>query len=174
MTDPLDILRAAKLPETTVPVCVRGDLAAEVEALDKQLASLNGQADRLVGNPEARQLAEKIEALRAEMVDSTISLRLRAMPHRDYAKLAGAHKPRKDEEVDRLLGVNMETFPAALIRASIVDPELDDDTWNGLVDALTFEQWDTLTTAAWNLNRREVTVPFSATASRILQTSGEK
>lgn len=175
MTNPLDIIRSAKLPEATVPVCVRGDLAAEVERLDKQLTDLNSNTDgRLVGNAQARELAERIEALRAEMADSTVALRLRAMPHREWAKLAAAHKPREGEDVDQALGINMETFPAALIRASIVDPELDHDTWDTLADTLTFEQWDTLTTAAWNLNRREVSVPFSATASRILQTSDAK
>jgi hypothetical protein len=174
VTNPLDILRSARLPETTVPVCVRGDLAAEVEALDKRLAGLNGQADRLVGNPEARQFAEQIEALRAEMVDSTVVLRLRALSHRDYAKLEAAHKPRTGEDGDQRTGFNMETFPEALIRACVVDPELDDDTWDTLVDALTFQQWDNLFTEAYMLNRREVSVPFSVTASRILQPSGEK
>jgi hypothetical protein len=174
VTNALDILRSAKLPETTVPVCVRGDLVAQVEALDKRLAGLTGQADRLVGNPEARELAEQIEDLRQEMSDSTVDLRLRALSHRDYAKLEAAHKPRKGEDADQRTGFNLETFPAALIQASIVEPELDEDTFEGLANALTFQQWDTLFSEAYYLNRREVAVPFSATASRILQPSGEK
>lgn len=174
MTVPLDILRTAKLPETTVPVCVRGDLVAEVETLNNRLAGLNSQADRLIGNPEAREIAEKIEALRAEMAEATVDLRLRALSHRAYAKLEAAHKPRANEDDDKRTGFNLETFPEALIRASIVDPELDEDTFDGLADALTFQQWDNLFTVAYMLNRREISVPFSATASRILQPSGEK
>ena len=174
MTNPLDILRSAKLPETTVPVCVRGDLAAEVETLDKRLTALNGQSDRLVGNPEAREFAEQIEDLRQEMTDSTVVLRLRALPHRDYAKLEAAHKPRDGEDGDKRTGFNLETFPAALIRASIIDPDLDEDTFEGLAAVLTFQQWDNLFTEAYMLNRREVAIPFSASASRILQPSGEK
>jgi predicted acetyltransferase len=57
----------------------RGDLAAEVEELNRRLAELKERpTDRLVGNPEARRIAERIKALRVEMVEATVEFRLRA------------------------------------------------------------------------------------------------
>lgn len=173
--DPLEIIRQARLPESVVPVCVRGDLAAEVEELNRRLAELKERpTDRLVGNPEARRIAEQIEALRAEMAEATVKFRLRALPHREYAKLEAQHPPRKDDDRDTTVGFNLETFPEPLIRACLVEPQLDDDAWQHLIDSLTFHQWDALFTAALMLNRREVSIPFSLAASRILRDSGER
>lgn len=177
MADAVELIRAAKLPERSVPLCLRGDLAAEHEVLDARLAEIRrNPAKSLAGNPEELPLAQEIKALEALMADSTVVFRLRALPRRQWAGLVAKHPPRRDEG-GRILdsdatGVNVDEFMAEAIRLCVVDPVLGDDDWTMLVDeSLTDAQYAQLTEAAWGLNRREVDVPFSLAASRILRAS---
>ena len=175
MKDVKALIQDARLPETTVEVCLQADLQAEFESLQRQLEEARRRpTDSLAGNG-SRDIAERIEALRCQMADSIIEFRIRAMPRKQWRDLVAAHQPRKDgddvHEQDRFLGVNTETFFDALIRASVVDPELDDDDWTLLLEEkLTDRQFDAIADAAWGLNRRDVDVPFSPAASKILNS----
>jgi hypothetical protein len=63
----------------------------------------------------------------------------------------------------------------ALIRASVFEPELDDEDWEALIGPegiLTDRQFGTLSDAAWFLNRGEVNVPFSHAASLARRSTG--
>ena len=71
-----------------------------------------------------------------------------------------------------LIGVNADTFYEAIIRACVVDPQMSDEQWHALCAALTDRQFDELAQAAWDLNRREVDIPFSRAASRTRWASG--
>ncbi|MEU4782841.1 hypothetical protein [Micromonospora sp. NPDC023633] len=176
-TDFTTLLAAAKLPERTVPICLRGDLVAEFEDLERQLEDeLRTPAVSLEGDGSGA-IADRMEALRAEMQAHTYPFRLRAMARPAWRAFVAAHPPRKDDagevdERDRIIGVNIETFYPALVRASVVDPQLDDAQWARLLDeVLTDRQFDELANAAWGLNRREVDVPFSPAASRMTRGS---
>ncbi|MFG3710127.1 hypothetical protein [Micromonospora sp. NPDC047730] len=173
------LIRGAKLPETTVSVCLAADLVAQFEQRERELVNARRAAgSSLAGSSKARELAEQIEALRQEMAESTVDFRLRAMPRPEWRAFVAAHPPRKVEggkvhEDDAHLGVNAETFFDALVQKSTVSPELDAEDWRLLLDEkLTDRQFDELSNAAWALNRREVDVPFSHAASRILRSSG--
>jgi hypothetical protein len=166
------LLAAAKLPETTVRVCLRGDLIAEWEELDRQLTELRNRATAtLAGDPAEAVLAGRIRDLEAEMEGSTISVRLRAMERRPFRRLAEEHPARKDHQGDQALGYNQDTYFDALIAACLVEPDLDADRLAVFLDKLTDRQFSSLADAAWALNRRDISVPFSHTASRITQTS---
>lgn len=203
MADVKTIIAGASLPTRSVPLCLHGGLTAEHERLEQQLAEAQEAAtdDRLVGKSQARQIAEQIQALRQEMLDSTVTFELRGLPRHRFRALVDAHPPRRDADgkvVDEdLPGVNAETFYEALIRASVVAPALDDEDWANLLgvhvehegpcrldnpdvdnpncpcreEVLTSRQFDQLSRVAWNLNRHEVSVPFSHAASRVLSTS---
>lgn len=168
------LLAAAKLPETTVPLCLRGDLQAEWETLDRQLAASRERGDRrLTGSADEQALARQIRDLEDEMQASTVTVRLRAVERTPWRKLMEAHPPRKDVDADKLLGVNQATFYDALIAACLVDEPLR-ERFAAFADKLTDAQYDRLVTAAWNLNRRDVSVPFSRNASRTTRDDGEK
>ncbi len=180
-----DKIKSARLPERTVPVCLDGALVAEIQAADRELKRLTEQptADSLEGGGELRAVAERVEQLRQQMTESTVEFRLRAMPRRQWKAFIAQHAPRKDEESgeihprDRNIGVNTATIYPALVRASVISPELDDEDWLALLGdedtdgALTDRQFDELANAAWLLNRDTVDVPFSLAASRILRSS---
>jgi hypothetical protein len=173
------LLDGAKLPEKTVPVCLRGDLAAEFEELDRQLTEAQRkQSDSLDGSGVGA-LLDRMEALQAEMREHTYLFRLRAMPKPKFRALIAAHPPRRGDDGelvdgDRLMGVDTETFWDALIRACLIDPVLDDEKWRRTEAALTDKQYEQLSDAAWGLNRGEVDIPFSLAASRINRVSADE
>jgi hypothetical protein len=170
------LLADAKLPEKTVPTCLRGDLVAAHEAAETELdAASRATGDSLAGNG-AGAIAERIEALETQMRDSTYPFRFRALPKPRWRALCGEHPPRRGDDgevvdTDRI-GVNAETFYDAIIRACLVDPQLTDDEWAQLQNALTDRQYDELAEAAWGVNRREVDIPFSLAASRMRRGTG--
>lgn len=173
------LIRGAKLPERVVSVCLAADKVAEFEQLDAELAQARREAGAsLAGSSRAHELAEQIESLREEMTEATVDFRLRAMPRPMWRAFVAEHPPRKGadghvDERDKFVGVNTDTFFPALIRRSTVSPDLGDEDWRILLEEkLTDRQFDELSDAAWSLNRREVDVPFSPAASRILRSSG--
>lgn len=161
-----NLLSAARLPESTVTVCLRGDLQAEWERLNAKLAELRSAPGRkLTDNAEASAVASRIREIEGQMRESTLELTLRALPRRDWLRLIRDHPPRKGDEGDKSLGLNTETFFDELIPRSIVNPTLNEDQVSRLMDALSSAQYDKLLETAWNLNRRDVDVPFSPLAS---------
>lgn len=167
-------LAKASLPETTVRLCLNGAVRAEYDQLEDELASMtrDGTA-RLGGNPRAAEVARRMNALRDVMADSEVDVRLRATKVSAWMKLLADHAPRKDDEGDAAVGFNQATFFVDLVRASIVDPELDGDDFDALIDALNSRQFDEVSNASWALNRGEVRVPFSALAFETLRNLGE-
>lgn len=172
--DVTTILAGAKRAERTVELCLRGDLVAEVEDLERQLRDSSTAAERLTGNVEGRKVAQRIEALREQMLDHTIVIRLRAMSRREFQQFIVDHGPRDGNADDQAAGINTETYFDDLIKACTVEPVLTDEQWDGLFDAVNTRQWNDLRTAASNLNTERVSIPFSAAASLMLPRSGEK
>lgn len=174
MTDIDALLAAARLPESVVPLCLRGDLAAEVEELERQLATQEA-APRIsiASGGGARATAERIAELQREMEQFTVPFRLRAMARHEWTRFMLEHPPRPGDEMDARNGLNRETFFPALVRRSLVDPQLTEAQWEQLDAVITDQQFDNLASAAWGLNRRDVSVPFSPTASRILRSAPE-
>ena len=172
------MMAEARLPERTVQICLRGDLVADHEAAERELERAEKAAiTSLAGNGTA-EIADRIQALEEQMREHTYAFRLRAMPKPKFRAIVAAHPSRRDDEgrvidADRL-GVNSETFFDALILTCLVDPELTAEEFGELADVLTENQYDHLSTAAWNLNKDEVDIPFSLAASRTRRNSASE
>ncbi|HEX2551629.1 MAG TPA: hypothetical protein VHK64_08550 [Nocardioidaceae bacterium] len=166
------MLAGAKLPEHVEPTCLRGNLKAEHERLEAELERLEEDAvDSLAGNGGA-ELADQIRALEAEMRENTYPIRLRAMSRPAFRAFLAEFPPRLDDEgkankLDDTFGFDIDSGAEALLRRSIVDPELDDADFAALTATLTENQFDTLFMAAIRLNRGDVDVPKSRAASRL-------
>lgn len=169
------ILASARMPEKTIPLCMRGDLQAEWEKLDAELnAEKPQETATLAGPPPNIELAQRIEALQEEMRESLIVLRLRAMSRDPWFALTAAHPPRPDIISDRMQGFNGSTIWDDLIAETLIEPQLDRERVTLLLNKITPGQLDRLAQEAWDLNRRDVvSVPFSLTASLITRNSGE-
>lgn len=183
MSDADALLMGGRPAEDTHEVCTRGDLAAEYATLDGRLRDrIAAQAidPRAAGDPEAQQIIDRMDALRAEMQAATVTFRLRALARKRWADLREQHQPRQESDGsvhadDAQAGVNNETFFPALIRASVVEPTLQDDTWDALLDPdgelLNDAQFQALANKCWNLNERDVRVPFSPAALLMMRRS---
>lgn len=171
-----DRLAAAKLPERTVDICLRGDLQAEWEDLHRQLADAEAAAakdKRLNSSGSVRDIAQQITTVQDQMRAETIVFRMRGMGRKAWDKLMKAHPPRKDHDDDTQLGYNADTFMVALIRECTYSPDdLDDELWAELLDEkLTEWQFAQLQNTALALNVRKVDVPNSHAASRLTRVS---
>lgn len=167
-----DLLKGAKLPEDSHPVCMRADLVAEFETAERALEAerKKPKADSLAAGGEAARLVGRIAELQQEMTEATYTFRLRALPKSKWRALVAEYPPRRDDRgepvaEDAQLGIEREAFLDALLRVSVVDPELTEEQWAELTEVLTDRQYSDLCDAAWFLNRGEVSVPFSRAAS---------
>ncbi|OLT24420.1 hypothetical protein BJF79_13845 [Actinomadura sp. CNU-125] len=177
MADFEKLLAGAKLPETGVPICLRGDLAVEFERLETDLAEAREAEERddsLAAGGQAREIAEQIEDLRQTMQDHTHTFRLRALPRKKWRDLLEEHPPREDNAADTQFGVNNATFPTVLIAASCLDPVMTEQQVDQLFEVLTEGQMLELYGAALALNRGSVNVPKSGLASAILARPAPK
>lgn len=180
------MLAGAKLPERTVEICLRGDLVAEHEDAERALEQAEkNPTDSLAGNGSAA-IIERIETLEEQMRESTQTFTLRALPHRRSAaddrpthnELKKAHPPRRDSggkiiEDDEGYGYSVDTFNEALVRLSVVDPELDAADWENLLAVISEGQFSVLAMACLLLNRGDIDVPFSRAASRAKRATAE-
>lgn len=203
MTTLKEQIRAARRPERSYDLCLRGDLQAEWERLDRRLADLSRVGMPSLEGDERTEVARRMEELRAEMEGAQITLTVRALRPDEFRDLEAQHparkagkppkKPADDADEDALAayeeaaaayerqaaraetdlaagGVNVDTFYLALVKACVVE-DLDEDDWTALYDAMTDRQFNELAGNAFAVNRGEVAVPFSPTASRLTRGS---
>lgn len=172
------LIDSAQLAERTLALCLRGDLQARFEELDRarEVADETRGGSLASGTP-AREIAEQMEALRVQMRAATITVVLRALPRKKWVALCEQHPPRRDEDgnllvEDRATGVNNDTFWEPAIRACWVSPVLKPAQMKRLLDeVLSNRQYDLLASTVFAVNNGDVDIPFSPAASRSLQTS---
>lgn len=177
MTSAIDLILEAKLREEVVSICLHSDLNEQWTQADRELREAQAiTGASLEPSEELRTLAQRVVDIEDQMAKKTIRFRLRALPSAKFRALAEQHPPRRDDEGnanprDLRMGFNAETYFPALLRASVVDPELPDDVWATFLEKITDRQWEQLTTAAFAVNREDVDVPFSLAASRLIPRS---
>lgn len=98
-------------PERTYPICVAGRLVAEMSALDRALEEAfeaESAKPRTMGEKsQAKKIAEQADALREQMAEHTVDVRLRASDNGSWRRWCQAHPAREDEERDKLFGVGI-------------------------------------------------------------------
>ncbi|GGM27175.1 hypothetical protein GCM10011608_09950 [Micromonospora sonchi] len=177
------LLDEASPRETVVPLCLNGKLRAEYEAVKARIEERAAHADdgddlpegddRLATRkrePEPDPEQSLLDDLEEKMRAHTVPFKLRALGRQEWADLFSQHKPRREGQTGKLdprdsMNVNSTTFFPALVRASVVEPEMSPERWAKLDKVLSDAQFDKLATAAWLLNRVEEDVPFSLSGS---------
>lgn len=165
------LLDQAAQPEQSLTLCLRGDLRAEWEALERQFGEVRKRPRESLADDGGASIAAEMKQLEEQMRSSIVAIRLRALPRREWKKLIEAHPPKTD--TDKKIGLDQASFYDALIAKCLISPELSSEQLTKMLDVITSGQYDELAEAAWALNRRDVQVPFSPTASRITQNSDE-
>jgi len=166
-----DLIAEQKRPEWIVPICLRGDISSEIVRLDSELVEIkqNTLDDRLIGNPEAVEIAGRIEALRKEADDSTIEVKLRGLPRKEWSKLVEKHPAEAGSNRDFGWSIFNDAVPAC-----IVEPEMDAETLEKFLEGLTEGQWDLLVGGVHRVCAEDGRVPFSALASTALPSSAQR
>jgi hypothetical protein len=179
-----ELLAQARPAERTLRLCLRGDLVAEFEELERGLGKAKDRKDDSLAGSGAPAIAAQMEELRGEMEEYSVTFRLRTLPRRAYQKLLAEHPPRRDpsqpdrilpadSQIDNQSDANAETFWFGLTRACVVEPVMDDGQWSRLVDeVLSDRQFELLAVVSLALCRGEVDIPFSSAASETLKISG--
>lgn len=156
------LLAGAQRAFRTVDICTRADLVDEYETIEARLEKAKADSNSIGGHPDIPVLTERLEQLREEMRDATLTFKIRGLPQRQYTELLAQHPPRKDDKRDALLGMNIDAVVEQLIRQGTVEPELDDDDWEQLLgDVINVATYEQLTNAAWSVNNKDVSAPFS-------------
>lgn len=168
---------------STVRLCTDMGLAAQHETLTAALEAERAKPDSgmLVGNPEAKRLAEEITALEDRMKASTVVIEHRALTRKRWAELMAAHPAREGDEQDASFGVNVSTFVDAALadaitgaaRASDGEP-VDGFTgadWPEVADEISNAQWQAFAFDLFRLNNGVTAGPTSRTASLVMRSS---
>lgn len=164
-------IRTAGPTTKTVPVWLGADmdLVEQYEAAKAELEDVK-PAKTLDGSGGKAEVEARIATLRKRLEEFRVDFRLRGLGDRRYERLVAEHPPRKTEDGSvnpkDNLGWDRTTFPAALVRAAVVEPELDDEDWRLLLGdddqdgQLTGGQFDDLAAAAFKLSQHPIDVSF--------------
>lgn len=173
-----------KRPTKGVELCLDLSTRIEWEQAEAELVAARKDAtvdQRMAGNP-TQGLAKKITELEAAMAAATVVFRLEGLPRREWSQLKTEHPPRKGEDGDKALGVNEATFFDPAIVASITgvtgpdgeDMEWDPESWVGLADEMTNQQYEDFKIAVLTLNALGgARLPKSVAASLVMARSAE-
>ena len=164
MPDIKDILAKAKPREHTIRLCLAGDVAAEVERLEAELAAMQSWVQQSIADAHPGiALAEKIAAARERMQGSEVEFTFRALGAKAWSDLVAQHPSEKEGE-----SWDDESLAPALIAASAINPAMTPDDVGELFEQLNAGQRQQLIDAAWTVNGEATAVPFALHASAIL------
>lgn len=158
MPDISELLAGASPRELTVQVCLAGDAAGELEALEAELGQLGEWHPTSLGeaNP-ALGLQERIDAARQRVREESVEFRFRALGHRAYSNLLAAHPAPEGSKEPYDAG----TFLPAALAACCVEPSLTPAQVDRLLDVVNDGTARTLFAAALAVNEEPSPIPFS-------------
>jgi hypothetical protein len=158
MPDISSLLEQASPRETTVRVCLAGDVAGELEALEQELGELGEWQPTSLGeaNP-AYELQERIEAVRQRVREASVEFKFRALGHRGYSNLIAAHPAPEGSREPYDAG----TFLPAVLAACCVEPSLTPAQVDRLLDVVNDGTARALFGAALAVNEEPSPIPFS-------------
>lgn len=170
-----EIKKLASLPTQIVPLCLAGELVAEITRLERQLERTPKPTS--LGDSSRRVIAEQILAVQEQMRESTVEFHLQAMGPRVWSRFWANQPTRKEPKGDQPGESDEEwearAFPfyAELVARSCVDPPMSTEQVGELCDLLHTSAWNRLATACIRLNTDEVDVPNSVAASELIGNS---
>lgn len=149
----------------------QGDYQSRLsELMERTLAAQRDEASGAVPKragtkSEANRLAREYDELVAEAEANAVKVDVYEISNTDWQKLADEHPPRDGEAGDAVRGLNMKTFPPALLALSL-DPDSAID-----VGDLSRVHYVKLETAAWNVNVGDDALPKFSLVSLLKQES---
>jgi hypothetical protein len=172
MTDWID---EVETPEHSVTLCLKGKLVAEHERLSAQLAGMTADPTNLAGDSPGRDLADRLVQLREEMLAHERAFSFQAVTPRGKWRVLRGKQPVRTEGIDEdAYADQFHAWLCDVVAASSLDPVMTGEQVRRLADRLSNGQWSKLSNAAWNVNEDDQGIPFSAAASVLSRSSGER
>lgn len=172
-----EILNGRKRPQKSIPICMRLDIMAEIEELERAIQAAQGTAVddlRMSGSDEdAVTLADKITELEAIGRQYTIDLRIQALDKKEWAEKVALYTT-EDDNGDDKLDMGALTEHVLALPGTIVSPEMTADQRSRFIAGLSDGQWETVMKGNFELNRRTVSVGKSLTASLVTRPKNSK
>lgn len=135
------------------------------QAIEKAKAEEKNAAPSQMGDiPASFALVDQYNDLLARADKKAAVVTIRALGRKEWRALVAQHTPREGNEQDAAVGVNEDTFPDALVPASIVSVKPSQGDQAAFLDALSDAQFGDLYTAAFYLNRTVGTPPKALSA----------
>jgi hypothetical protein len=167
-----DILDEYTPRTVTVRLLTRGDLIADLERLERELAEARMSDDRLNEPDRAPSVARQIEEVQTEARRYEREFVFQEVGRREWTDLLAEHPPSKEQR-DLGLDHNPDTFLPAGIAASCVKPVgVTVEGIAKLADKLGAGRYDLLWGACLAANRGDSRIPSSAAASVLRLDSG--
>lgn len=148
----------------TVPICMKRHLRHEYEQVAEDIKALRGSgssarrlAESGADGPEVKALVAKLADLEKQVEAATVPFIVIEIDRRDWQKLILRHPPRKGEDGDRAMGVNLASFMEEAIPACVSEPSLTPERWEKL--QLSSHDYDRLLAAVWDMNRGGADLP---------------
>lgn len=201
--DILGRIRPSRRVESTT-VCLNAKLIRDFEDADAELLRLMGAAqgnsNRLnpgksaadavdeaeqSADPALRAQARKVRSIEQAIVDAQVEFTFTAMNKDEYAELCAMYPPRRNNQLDQIVGYHRDEVIDAMVRASLTSPTFEDcldesgqpnrecdhsecGTWQQLVGIVNLSEWGELRDCANLANSGVNDAPKSVLASRIL------
>lgn len=166
-----EILKRAKPRVKTVPICLDGELRGEHETLSAELARVQREsAGKLSGDGEARQIAQRIQAVESEIAKATQEFAFRGLSDFALEALMEKFPARKGKQESW----NFAAGAAALVAATAADPVMTEEQAEALRRSLAQADWDQIVATAWEASTKKDSIPFSVRASALMSGSGSK
>lgn len=176
-----ELIKAAQRRRKATRINLRGDLRAEVEALEIDLRDLQQEKEegtrsnaRLTDVSPALELANRIQGLREQMIDSWLDLVLETQPWADWRTFKTANPAREGDEYDQVVGVNFDVLVTEFMPKCVVEPPLDAEDWEGIFSKASPGDLRDLGGVVYDLHETGSQVPKSRLASAVTRASGDE
>lgn len=158
-----DLLQRKTAASRTIEICLDGAIAEQWYEAEQELIEAKN-AVRALGSDENKKrledAEERIETLRPARDEATVELRFRSIGRQAYENLILEHPPtEKNKREAKRLGIpeptfNPDTFPPAIIAASLVEPEMSEESVEELFNSESYNRTELglITHAALEVN----------------------
>lgn len=174
MSDDIEsIISRFKPAQTSVPLCLDGELVAEYERLEVLLREA-GPATSLADETSAEAIAQRMETMREQMLEARQWFIFRALPKKRWRGLKGVLPTKQAGQSDDDAADEYHAWLCKLVSATCIDPVMTQEQADRLSEDLSDGQWGALAGGAWSVNSENQQLSFSAAASGLTRRSAGK
>lgn len=174
------------MPKTSrrsaVVVLPRGDDLDALKRLREEVVAAHAEEEAMGGRFGARSKpvakAKEFDKAKAKAEADADRVTVHEIAYSDYGPLQELHPPREEDAIDKRAGYNRKSFPAALMKVSLVEPDsatdLEDliakgDAAFSELGALSNVSYTKLLNAAWEIHTEDTEIPFYSAESLVRQ-----